>query len=107
MYRKYSTGVPSDESLHGMIYFTEQEKKALMPVESGMLKRLKDLIKADQVKITKEEVDWKDIVESLCKKNKKWKATVVPLSQNFSIDDIKDNDGCDSTLYSSPMLLPQ
>lgn len=63
-----------------------------MPVESGMLKRLKDLIKADQVKITKEEVDWKDIVESLCKKNKKWKATVVPLSQNFSIDDIKDND---------------
>ena len=68
-----------------------------------MLKWLKDLIKADQVKITKEEVDWKDIVESLCKMNK-LKGTVVFISQNFHIDGIKNNDGRGSTLYFRPML---
>ena len=49
--------------------------------------------KEDKVKITKEEVDWKGIAESLGEENKKLKATVVSVvSLNFSIDGIKGND---------------
>ena len=57
-------------------------------------KRLKDLIKKeDQVKITKQEVDWKGNADSLGEENKKLKATVVSVvSLNFSIDGIKGND---------------
>ena len=50
-------------------------------------------MKEDQVKITKEEVDWKGVAESLGEENKTLKATVVPVvSLNFSIDGIKGND---------------
>ena len=50
-------------------------------------------MKEEQVKITKEEVDWKVIAGSLDEENKKLMATVVPVvSLNFSIDGIKDND---------------
>ena len=46
----------------------------------------------DQVKIAKEEADWKDIAESLGDENKKMRATVIPVvSQNFSTDVIKGN----------------
>ena len=46
----------------------------------------------DQVEITKEEADRKDIAESLGDENKKMRATVIPVvSQNFSTDVIKGN----------------
>ena len=46
----------------------------------------------DQVKIAKEEADWKDIAESLGDENNKMRATVIPVvSQNFNTDDIKGN----------------
>ena len=68
-------------------------RKRPAPSRSSPRKRLKDLIKEEQVKITKKEVDWKGIVGSLDEENKKLTATVVPVvSLNFSIDGIKDND---------------
>ena len=48
-------------------------------------------MKEEQVWITKEEVDWRGIAESLSEENKELRAKVV-VSQNFSVDDIKSND---------------
>ena len=54
-------------------------------------KQLKNLMKEKQVRITREEVDWRGIAESLSEENKELRAKVV-VSQNFSVDDIKSSD---------------
>ena len=48
-------------------------------------------MKEKQVRITREEVDWRGIAESLSEENKELRAKVV-VSQNFSVDDIKSSD---------------
>ena len=48
-------------------------------------------MKEKQVRITREEVDWRGIAESLSEENKELRAKVV-VSQSFSVDDIKSND---------------
>ena len=59
---------------------------------SSSQKQLKDLMKEERVRITKEEVDWRrGIAESVSEENKELRAKVV-VSQSFSVDDIKSND---------------
>ena len=48
-------------------------------------------MKEEQVWITREEVDWRGIAESLSEENKELRAKMV-VSQNFSVDGIKSND---------------
>ena len=68
----------------------------------------------EQFKITKEEVDWKCIAESLGEENKKLKATVVPAVENLHyylsesakvVKDKKDGQGRRMKMFLQDQLL--
>ena len=90
LYGDKTDGNPTPQGDIGVRFGSPRKRPAHS--RSSPRKRLKVLMKEDQVKITKEEVDWKGIANSLGGESKKLKATMVrAVSLNFSIDGINGN----------------